>query len=138
MERVKRVLLDKTQNGYLQFFRYGFVAVVSLGFDVGGLVILKEYGHLNYLLAASISFMTGLAVNYVLSAFWVFHSSKLESKMHELVLFLVIGLIGLGMTDLLLWVFTAGLGLYYVLSKAITTIIVYFWNFAARKLFIFR
>lgn len=135
---LRRVFVHKTQNTYVQFFRYGFVSVAALAVDFGGLVFLKEYAHLNYLLAATISFVAGLIVNYLLSAFWVFHSSKLLNKKHEFLLFTGIGLIGLGLTDLILWILTSGLGIYYVLSKAIATVIVYFWNFGARKKYVFH
>lgn len=133
-----QIFVHKTRNQYVQFLRYGFVSVVALAVDFGGLVGLKEYGHINYLVAATISFIGGLIVNYLLSAYWVFHSSKLLNRKHEFVLFAVIGLVGLGLTDLILWILTSGLGLYYVLSKAIATVIVYFWNFGARKKYIFH
>ena len=43
-------------------------------------------------------------------------------------------LIGLGLTELLMWAFTDGLGLFYLLSKAIAAVIVLLWNFFAKKL----
>jgi putative flippase GtrA len=135
---IRQVFVHKTQNQYVQFFRYGVVSVAALVVDFGGLVLLKEYGHINYLLAATISFIGGLIVNYLLSAFWVFHSSKLLNKRHEFLLFAAIGVVGLGLTDLILWLLTSGFGFYYVLSKAISTVIVYFWNFGARKKYIFH
>ena len=111
---------------------------MALAVDFGGLVILHEYGHINYLIAASLSFLAGLVINYLLSALWVFHSSKLLNKRHEFLLFSVIGLVGLGLTDLILWVLTSHFGFYYIFSKAVATVIVYFWNFGARKKYIFH
>ena len=138
MEFVKKILIDKSKNTYVQFFRYGFVATVSLAVDFGLLVYLKEVDKVNYLLAATISFTFGLITNYLLSVLWVFHSSKLVSKKHEVLIFGLIGLVGLGITDLILWVLTSGFGVYYVLSKIVATSIVYFWNFGARKKYIFN
>jgi putative flippase GtrA len=134
----RRVFVHKTQNSYVQFFRYGFVSIAALVVDFGGLILLKQYGHLNYLVAATISFLAGLIVNYLLSSLWVFHSSKILNKKNEFLLFAGIGLIGLGLTDLILWALTSGLGIYYVFSKAIATVIVYFWNFGVRKKYIFH
>ncbi len=135
---LKGVLVHRTQNSYVQFFRYGMVSVIALIVDFGGLVLLKEYALINYLMAASISFIAGLLVNYFLSIYWVFHSSKLETRKDEFILFVVIGFIGLGMTDIILWVLTSRLGVFYIWSKAIATVIVYFWNFGARKKFLFH
>jgi putative flippase GtrA len=134
---IEWLFVTKTRNTYIQFFRYGFVSVLALVVDFGGLIILKEFAHLYYLIAATISFVAGLIVNYLISAFWVFHSSKLSNKTHEFLLFALIGLVGLGLTDAILWALTSGLGLYYIYSKAIATAIVYFWNFGARKKFVF-
>jgi putative flippase GtrA len=135
---LRDIFVHKTQNSYVQFLRYGFVSVVALVVDFGGLIILKEAAGLNYLVAATISFLLGLVVNYLLSALWVFHSSKLLNKKHEIILFSLIGLVGLALTGLILWVLTSKFKVYYILSKAVATFIVYFWNFGARKKYVFH
>ena len=56
------------------------------------------------------------------------------SPQAEFALFIVISLIGLGLTELLMWLFTDGLGLFYLVSKAIAAVIVLLWNFFAKKL----
>ena len=138
MDKFKKIFLNKTRNNYIQFLRYGFVAVASYAVNLGGLVALKQYGHVNYLLAATISFIAGLLVNYALSKLWVFHGSKLHNQTHEFLFFSLIGLVGLGLNDLILWILTSGLGLFYVLSNVIATFIVYFWNFGVRKKYLFN
>jgi len=138
MDFIQRLFIHKTQNSYVQLFRYGFVSVVAASVNLGGLVILKQYAHVDYLLAATLSFVVGLITNYILSALWVFHSSKLDKRSHELLLFTLIGLVGLGLNDLILWTLTSGFGLFYVLSWIVATAIVYFWNFGIRKKFVFN
>ena len=59
------------------------------------------------------------------------------SREAEFMVFVIISLIGLGLTELLMWVFTDGLGLFYLLSKAIAAVIVLLWNFFAKK-FMYR
>lgn len=135
---VKAVLFNRTENTLVQFFRYGFVAVIALTVDFGLLIAFKEGLGLNYILAGTISFIFGLITNYVLSVYWVFHSSKLTDKKSEFLFFGVIGLIGLGLTDLILWFCTSKLGIYYVISKSIAVIIVYCWNFGMRKVYLFN
>jgi putative flippase GtrA len=138
MDKFKKVFLDKTHNNHIQFLRYGFVAVTSYVVNLGGLVALKQYGHIYYLLAGTISFVAGLLVNYALSKFWVFHGSKLHNQTNEFLFFSLIGIVGLGLNDLTLWILTSGLGLFYVLSNVIATFIVYFWNFGIRKKYLFN
>lgn len=138
MEILKRLFTLPTKNAYVQFFRYGFVAVASLAVDFGGMVFLKEVVGINYIVAATFSFIAGLLTNYYLSRLWVFHSSKLEDRKKEFIIFAVIGLIGLLMTDGLLWLFTDVFGVYYMVSKGIATLLVYIWNFGARKKILFN
>ncbi len=138
MELVKKVFVKKTKNSYVQFFRYGFVAFVSLAVDFGGMVLLTEVFGINYLLSATLSFIAGLLTNYYLSRIWVFHSSKLENVKWEFAIFAMIGVVGLILTDLILWILTDGFGVYYMISKAVATVLVYFWNFGARKKILFN
>jgi len=138
MSVLKWIFIHKTQNSYVQFLRYSFVSTIALVVDFGGLVVLKQYGHINYLIAATISFIAGLAVNYLLSVLWVFHSSKFSDKKREIIFFTVIGIVGLILTDLIMWVLTSKLGMFYIWSKVIATVTVYFWNFGARKKYVFN
>ena len=57
----------------------------------------------------------------------------IENKVLEFNLFLAISAIGRVFTEILLWLFTDVLGLYYLISKVIAAVIVMFWNFIARR-----
>ena len=136
--RFRVLFLGKTGNTFLQLFRYTFVGGFAFLIDFGTLAFLTEVMHVYYLISAGIAFLLGLTVNYVLSVRWVFNSRKLENQWLELLLFAVIGLVGLGLNEFFIWVFTEIFLIYYLLSKIITTVIVYFWNFFARKYLLFN
>lgn len=101
---------------------------------------LTEVGGFNYLLSATLSFMAGLAVNYLIATHWVFRKdvAVLRNKWAEFLVFLLIGLVGLGLNDLILWVVTRHLRLHYLLSKFVAAGLVYLWNFFARKYILFH
>jgi putative flippase GtrA len=48
-------------------------------------------------------------------------------------LFAAIGLVGLGLLNGIMWVLTDWLGLFYLWSKVGATVVVYLWNFFARR-----
>ena len=50
----------------------------------------------------------------------------------------VIGLIGLGLTEALLYFFTEIVHFHFMLSKIVASAVVLFWNFFARKVFLYR
>ena len=131
------IFRGKTDNTLLQLFRYTFVGGFAFIVDFGLLYLLTEYANCHYLASAAIAFIAGLVVNYVLSKLWVFDKSSYTSRMAEFLMFALIGVIGLGFTELLMWLFTDIIGAYYIVSKILTTALVYFWNFFARKFFIF-
>lgn len=136
--KIQSIFKGKTNNTLHQLFRYTFVGGLAFLVDFGTLYFLTEFFHIHYLVSAGIAFIFGLTVNYFLSILWVFSSRTMENRLLEFFLFALIGLVGLGLTELFLWILTDIFLIYYLLSKIITTIIVYFWNFFVRKLMLFN
>lgn len=137
MSLFSNLFKEKTDNTFIQFFRYCFVGGLAFLVDYGSLYLLSDKFGLHYLLSASIAFIAGLVVNYLISTYWVFSESKFQDKRKEFAIFAIIGLIGLGLTEGLMWLFTDLAGLHYMLSKLITAALVLLWNFIARKLILF-
>ncbi|MDR0748200.1 MAG: GtrA family protein [Tannerellaceae bacterium] len=136
-KQLKDILVNKSGNLFVQLLRYTFVGGLAFIVDVGLLFILTEYAAFYYLVSATCSFIAGLLVNYYISTIWVFGSSPYKKGI-EFVLFALVGLIGLGLNDLLIWVFTEKCGIYYMLSKLLTAVLVYMWNFLGRRYLIFN
>ena len=132
------LFVDKAESTIVQLFRYTFVGGLAFIVDFGTLYLLTEFINLHYLISAAIAFSLGLLTNYFLSVKWVFSNRAINSRSIEFLLFTVIGLIGLGLNELFLWIFTDLLSIYYLLSKIITALFVYLWNFLARKYFLFN
>lgn len=128
----------KTQKTGIQVFRYLLVSGASFAVDFSVLWILTEFAGFHYLVSAAISYLSGLAFNYFLSILWVFHSSKLKSKTAEVLIFVLIGVAGLGLNELILWVWTGLLGLHYLVGRGVSAVIGYTWKYVARKWLLFR
>ncbi len=137
MKLLNTLFVDETSNGFIQLFRYLFVGGFAFAVDYGLLYALTECAGLYYLVSASISFLAGLVVNYLLSTGWIFKTSKMDYKVGEFVIFSIIGVIGLGLNSLLLYVFTDWVHIHYMISKLLTAALVMLWNFFARKIILF-
>ena len=135
---INSVFRGKTDNTFFQLIRYTFVGGLAFLVDFGTLYLLTDFFHLHYLISAGIAFILGLITNYLFSIRWVFTTRNIRSKKIEFLIFAIIGLAGLGLNELFLWIFTDLLGIYYLLSKILTTILVYLWNFFARKFILFK
>jgi putative flippase GtrA len=106
--------------------------------DFASLFILTDVFSVYYLSSAAIAFILGLIANYTLSINWVFNRRTLDSMWSEFTIFAVIGFIGLGLNELIIWLFTDYIGFYYLFSKIIAAALILFWNFFARKFTLFR
>lgn len=116
-----------------QFVRYFGVALIGLVVDFGTLVLLTSVFHVYYLLGATAGFILGLLVTYVLSERFVFTAPRVANGWIRFLIFGLIGLVGLGLLNGIMWVLTDWLGLFYVWSKVAATVVVYIWNFFARR-----
>ena len=131
----KKLFRTKTNNTLIQFFRYIWVGGIAAIVNIGMLYVFTDILHLYYLFSNVLSFTLGLLVNYILSKKFVFQEKVTMNRMKEFIIYAIIGIIGLGIDTGLIWGFTSGLSIYYLISKIISTMIVFIWNFVARKVF---
>ena len=122
-----------TDDIFLQFFRYIFVGGTAFIVDFFFLYFFSDICGIYYLISAVLSFIISVLVNYIMSTRWVFNQDNIGNKVLEFNLFILISTIGLVFTEILLYFFTDIVGLYYLVSKIIASIIVLFWNFLARR-----
>ena len=135
---LKALLKDKPDSLIGQLLRYAVVGGISFVVDYGSLWLLTEKAGVPYLWSAAIAFVLGLICNYLLSTAWVFGESRIKNAWGEFLAFAVIGVVGLGLNELIMYGCTDGLGFHYMLSKIVSTAIVFFWNFLARRFLVFK
>ncbi len=128
----------KTDNLYIQMFRYTFVGGIAFLVDFITLYCFTEIFNIHYLISAAIAFIFGLTTNYILSIIWVFKYRKVRNKIFEFGIFALIGIVGLVLNELIIWTFTEFLAFHYLISKIFSTAIVYFWNFFARRYILYH
>ncbi len=134
----QKLFFAQTQNSIIQFFRYAFVGGIATVVDWGVLFLLTRAG-MYYLISAVFGFFSGLAVNFILSKCFVFNGMKTcACKAVEFAVYAAIGAMGLGFTLGIMYVLTEICHLFYMLSKVTSTLIVLFWNYAARKKILYR
>jgi len=132
------LFITKTDHTHIQLFRYTIVGGIAFIVDFSSLFILTEFFHIYYLVSAAIAFLLGVITNYLLSIMWVFSRRSIRSQWVEFFIFGIIGLIGLGFNELFIWYFTEKVHFHYLSSKIISTVVVYCWNFFARKFTLFN
>lgn len=147
--KLSKLFKGDTDDTFIQFFRYVFVGGLAFVVDYGTLALSVEVFGMNDKLAAVLAFILGLAVNYILSTLWIFKSSKIDNRLAEFAAFALIGVIGLGINVAIIVFFDEVVAplkpigfipedKYYLIGKLVSTVIVFIWNFAARKFIIFN
>ena len=130
---INKLFKEPTDSIFIQLFRYIFVGGTAFAVDFFFLYFFSDICGIYYLISAVLSFIISVLVNYIMSTKWVFNQDNIENKVLEFNLFILISTIGLGFTEILLYFFTDIIGMYYLISKIISAIIVLFWNFLARR-----
>jgi len=129
-----------------EFGRYLIVGGTAFLVDYGTLFLTKTYvfngmGDLGVYVATAAGFIAGLVYNYILSLIFVFKSAKEKNKgktVGAFLVFAVIGVIGFFMTEGGMYVGYQLLHINYMIVKLFVAAVVLIWNYAARKLLIFK
>ena len=122
---------------FSQLIKFGLVGVIAFLIDYGIMVFLTEVFKIPSLISAAISFTVSVIFNYIASVKWVFDVDKEKnSKTKELVVFILLSIVGLGINELIMWIMDKEFGIYYMISKIVATAVVMCYNFITRKLFL--
>lgn len=133
------LFVESTNNWVVQLFRYLFVGGVAFLVDYSLLYVFTEWAGLHYIVSATLSFLAGLTVNYLISTRWIFKSGTVvKNRMGEFAVFGLIGVAGLLLNNLLLYLLTDLCDVHYMISKLAVTVAVMLWNFFGRKLILFN
>ena len=128
---------NRYPNWVSQFLSYVGVGGLSFLVDISCLYLLTERLGVYYLVSAAFAFCAGLVVNYLLCLLWVFDFRRMENRVHEFLVFGAIGIAGLLLNTLLLWLLTDVVGHDYLVSKVIAAAIILVFNFSLRRWMLF-
>ena len=128
--RFRPLLAEPTENTIIQLFRYVITGASSFLVDFLLLFLLE--------LASAVSFLVGISCNFLLTKFFAFKSvDPTVGPTAEVFVFAAISGGGLVLTMVLMYLFTSRLQLYFMVSKLISSILVFFWNFLGRKFILY-
>jgi len=132
------LLFTKTDRTEIQLLRSAAAAHLGFWVDFAILAGLTEIAGLYYLLSAGFAFTAGVAVTYVLSVLWVFRYRRLHNRIAELAVFSLIAVAGAGVMLAAIWFLTEIARLHYLISKTVSSLLVFALNFTLRKTLLFR
>lgn len=118
--------------------RYFAASGIALAADLGTLSFCLRWLDFSLGWSASIGFAAGALVAYLLSIRWVFRKRAFaDAPAVEFMAFVGIGIAGLGLTQLLLWLGAVKLQLVPELVKLAAAVVTFVFNYLVRKTLLF-
>lgn len=130
----------------LQVFRFGIVSTISTVLDYMVLALTARLLHLGaasmshssqVATAVAVGYLVGTLVNFCAARRWVFRGSSM-SFTAELCSVFIVGAIGLVLTEIITVSLTSHMHLQLMAAKTVAVAVVFFWNFFARRMLIYR
>lgn len=136
LDKLNIKLDSKKKNLFIQIFKFVIVGGIATVIDWAIYYVLYNFLHIKPLIANILSFSVSVIYNYTASVRWVFDVNSNKSKKRMFIEFMIFSIIGLLLTELLLWLGIDVLGMHAMIIKILATAIVMVFNFITRKLFL--
>jgi putative flippase GtrA len=120
-----------------EFIGYGAASGCALVVDVSVLWIQVRFFSFGYIAAATVSFLAGASVAYILSVRVAFKDHRLKDRRSEFFGFVAIGALGLAINTGVIAVAVNYLGLHYLIAKCVAAGCTFLCNFMARRQLLF-
>ena len=141
----------------VQFLKFAVVGGLAFLIDAGIYVGLTAlFGDRLHLLFNVLSFSVSVIFNYICSMRFVFKGKAGMSRRTEMLIFILLSVIGLGINEAVMWLLVdvahiegavqcllrgmagekIGQAISGLSAKVIATVVVLFWNFISRKVFL--
>ena len=129
-------MIKKNKQLIYQIVKFLVVGTIAFIIDYSILIMLKELLHINVYVSVVIAYLISTVFNYFLSTRWVYDVKQNSSfKFAQFVIYSIIGLV---LTELLMFIGIEIIGIHYLINKVLATLIVMVFNFITRKIFLER
>ncbi|GAB4238680.1 MAG: hypothetical protein Tsb0021_18370 [Chlamydiales bacterium] len=123
-------------SSLIPFLRYIMTGVFVCSVHYSILILLVEWINCNATLSTSVGFVVGSTINYLLQKYWTFRSDIQHSRSAGR--YCLVSAIALVCNMFLFWTLSVGIGVWYLYSQFVTTIMIAVLNFFLNQHFTFN
>lgn len=112
---------------YREFLLYGIIGGLSAGTDFGLFTLLTTQTALKYLWCNVIGVIAGITLSFLLNSFINF--KKTDRFLQRFIMFYGVGLTGLLLSSIILYILVDFAGIYEIVSKLIASVVVVLFQY---------
>ena len=120
-----------------EIIKFATVGASSTIIDFALLTVFVRFG-LGLFFAVFLSYLIGSINGYLLNNRWTFAHLNKPSTFSGFLRYAAISFVGLGLTELIIYVLYSGLHVGVTYDKIVSVVVVFFWNYLANRHFTFR
>lgn len=129
-------MLKRLYQKFRNLILYGIFGSISAGLDFGIYTLLVQVAGIQYLVANCISVLAGITTSFLLNRNFNF---KIKDKTPQrFSIFLVVGLCGLLLSNLILYLCIEQFHMHKIVSKILSIVLVVFFQFVLNKYVTFK
>lgn len=118
-------------------FRFAVVGIANTGVDIAIFSLLHFSLDMHLLLANTLSYLAAASNSFFLNKYWTFSDTRDHGQTsRQFGLFLSLGIVGLGLSNLVVWALAAYLPA--IVAKLLSIGVLFVWNFGTSHYFVFR
>lgn len=126
----------KLYHKFRDLILYGIIGCCASGLDFAIYSILVRYFCVHYIYANSISILAGISTSFLLNRKYNFKVK--DHTIRRFAIFLSVGLLGLLLSNVILYICISLIGINELLSKFLSIILVVFLQFILNKFITFK
>jgi dolichol-phosphate mannosyltransferase len=117
--------------------KFGITGASGMAIDFFLTWIFKDQLHINKFIANGIGFSAAVTSNYFINRSWTFRSTEARVS-KQFAGFIAVSVIGLLLNTFFIYLFNHVLLINFYISKAMAIFCVFFWNYTANFLLVFK
>lgn len=129
-------LIKKLYHKFHHLILYGIIGSFSSGLDFAIYTFLVQVAGIQYLVANCISVLGGISTSFILNRNYNFKVK--DNTKRRFTIFLTVGLCGLMLSNLILYVCIDVLDMNKLISKLLSIVLVVFFQFLVNKYLTFK
>ncbi len=125
-----------TDAGLRRMAKFGAVGVLNTAIDVGLFAALFFWVGVPTLAANTVAYCGGVTNSFLMNKYWTFVETKQHGRLpHQFAKFLALNLVGLGISNLVLW--SLENHMHVLAAKGMAVVATFVWNYWTSRRFVY-